>query len=327
MRIISLVLVTVFSLFSRLAEADELPQADAKAWLAAARQAMSHLNYRGTATYLKDNRLESFKVYHRMSNGNEQERLLSTNTPMREVVRNGEKVTCYFPDFHTISISVDNKLSRNSFLFSLPSDLGDLSRQYAFTLGDVVHVAQRPARLVSIEPLDDNRYGRRLWIDVESKLPLKYEMLDEHREVVEQMVFNTLSIEASIEDKELAASTVTDDSWQVKQHESLQAVSLKWALDGVPDGFRLISYTRLKKGPDNNRTIDHILLSDGFSSVSIYIDEVSNKVFSAQPRKVGAINSYSRQLDGYLVTVMGEAPEKTVQSIGNGIRLQDNNAK
>jgi sigma-E factor negative regulatory protein RseB len=209
----------------------------------------------------------------------------------------------------------------------LPGNLAELSKHYAFSLaGGEEHVARRPARVVEIQPKDEWRYGRRLWIDVASKLPLKFEWLDENGQVLEQMVFSSLSVEQSIAPGDLAPSTQIDDTWKTKRHETLPAESLKWTLDGVPDGFHMLSYTRLKRDA-NNRVIDHILLSDGVSSVSIYIDELMNEIFTAQPRKIGAINSYTRKLDKYLVTVMGEAPEKTVQAIGNGIHLQDSKVK
>jgi sigma-E factor negative regulatory protein RseB len=293
---------------------------DAKAWLAAARQAMAKSDYRGTIAYLKDNRVESLQVVHGNFNGVEQERILSVNSPMREVIRNAGKVTCYFPESH--SMSVEDKPTRDSFLLEIPNDLGALSNGYDFKLGKNEHVAQRLAQQVWILPRDDFRYGRRLWIDVESKLPLKYELVDENDEVLEQMVFTSINLDKDIPPRELEPVTKIDSSWKVKQHENLPADSLAWTLDGVPEGFRMVSYSRLKRGPDN-RAIDHILLSDGFSSVSVYIDQLMTDFFTAQPRKVGAINSYTRKLDEFLVTAMGEVPLKTVQSIGNGIHRQE----
>ncbi len=298
-------------------------ESEAKTWLKEAKQAATKLNYRGIVSYMKDNQIESLHVFHGVSNGVEQERLLSVNTPMREVVRTADKVTCYYPD--TKSISVDSKPSRQSVLLDLPDDLSELSKHYTFSLGDIEHVAKRPSRVVTIEPRDNLRYGRKLWIDVESKLPLKFEWID-GKQVVEQLVFSSLSLETSIPPEELMPSTQTDGTWRTKQHEMLPAESLKWSLDGVPDGYHMISYTRLKRGI-NNRAIDHILLSDGVSSISIYIDELMSEIFTAQPRKIGAINTYTRKLDKYLVTVMGEAPEKTVQTIGDGIHLQASSSK
>jgi len=324
LRLYTHVFLAVFLVSSALADVAGDNEGQAKAWLTDAREASAKLNYRGIISYMKDNRIESLHVFHGFSNGLEQERLLSLNTPMREVIRTAEKVTCYYPE--SKSISVDSKPSRHSVLIDLPSDLNQLSKHYTFSLGEVEHVAKRPARIVTILPKDNLRDGRRLWIDVESKLPVKFEWLDENNQVVEAMVFSSLTVEQSIPQAELAATTQIDATWKTKRHETLPAESLIWTLDGVPDGFHMMSYTRLKRDT-NNRAIDHILLSDGISSVSIYIDELMNEIFTAQPRKIGAINSYTRKLDNYLVTVMGEVPDKTVQSIGNGIHLQRSSAQ
>jgi sigma-E factor negative regulatory protein RseB len=322
-RLFVLVFLAVLA-FSNAQAAGGDADGEAKTWLASAKDAAAKLSYRGIVSYMKDNHIESMHVFHGVNNGVEQERLLSTNTPMREIVRTADKVTCYYPD--SKSISIDAKPSRHSVLIDLPGNLAELSKHYSFSLGEVEYVARRQARIVSIAPKDDWRYGRKLWIDVENKLPLKFEWLDGAGQVLEEMVFNSLAVEPSIPAEELVPSTQIDSSWKTKQHEILPADSLLWTLDGVPDGFHMMSYTRLKRG-SNNRAIDHILLSDGVSSVSIYIDELMNEIFTAQPRKVGAINSYTRKLDKYLVTVMGEAPEKTVQSIGDGIRLQNPNGQ
>jgi len=320
-RLCFLVHVFIAVLFFSPAQAETSgdQESGAKTWLSEARQATAKLNYRGIVSYMRDNHIESLHVFHGIINGLEQERLLSLNTPMREVIRTADKVTCYYPE--TKSVSVDAKPSRHSVLIDLPSDLSQLSKHYSFNLGEVEHVAQRPARIVTILPKDSSRYGRRLWIDVESKLPVKFEWLDENSQVVEAMEFSSLSVEKSIPQDELLPSTHVDDSWKSKKHETLPAESLIWTLEGVPEGFHMMSYTRLKRDV-SNRAIDHILLSDGVSSVSIYIDELMNEIFTAQPRKIGAINSYTRKLDKYLITVMGEAPEKTVQAIGDGIHLQ-----
>ncbi|MGX2039558.1 MucB/RseB C-terminal domain-containing protein [Methylocaldum sp. MU1018] len=284
------------------------------------RQAVIHLNYRGIVAYLKDEHVESFQLFHAFAGGAEQERLVSMNSPLREVVRNAEKVACYFPD--TKTVFVENKPSRRSVLLELPEDLKQLSKQYGFKLREQEYVAQRLAQMISIEPRDEFRYARRIWVDLESKLPLKFELISENGQVVEQMMFTSLSIEELIPQSDLDVSTRVDAfTWQIKQREAMPLESLKWALKSVPDGFQMISYTRLIRAPTES-PIEHILLSDGFSSVSIYIDESGGDAIGDYQRKVGAINAQSRKIDRYLVTVMGEVPVRTVQAIAGGVHLQ-----
>jgi len=287
--------------------------------LAEMRHAMGRLNYQGSVVYLKDKQIESFQVFHSVSDGVERERMLATNTPMREVVRNAQKVTCYFPDTHTVA--TDTRSSRRSILLDVPEELEKLGKLYDFTLGDREVIAQKSAQLVRIDPKDGYRYGRRLWIDESSKLPLKMELIDENNQSVEQVVFTAISLEAQLPPSLLEPSTRIDASWQVKEHEALTADSLQWTLEGVPDGFRMMSYSRLRRSTDGG-TIDHILLSDGLASVSVYVDDVKDDFIVGFPGKIGAINSFNRRLDNQLITVIGEVPDKTVRAIANGIRQQ-----
>ena len=295
------------------------PDASATKWLQDMRQAASKLSYQGNLIYLKDNRVDSFQVFHGLVNGVERERMLSTNTPLREVVRADNKVTCYLPDSKTIA--VEEKSSKRSILVDFPDDVSELGKYYEFALGKTETVAQRSARLVTIKPKDDLRYERQLWIDVETKLPLKFQLLDGNNQSVEQIVYTTLTIEPELVSSIFDAKTKADETWNVKEHQTLSADSLKWTLDGVPDGFHLVDYSRLKRS-NGTGTVDHILLTDGFASVSVYIDQLKDDYFAGHPRKIGAINSFTRKLDNYLITVMGEVPEKTVQSIANGIHQQ-----
>jgi sigma-E factor negative regulatory protein RseB len=292
---------------------------DASGLLGEMRHAMGRLNYRGSVVYLKDQQLESFQVFHSVADGVERERMLSTNTPLREVVRNAHKVTCYFPDTRTIA--TETRSSRHSILLDIPDDLTQLQGLYSFSLGDKEVVAQKSAQLVRIDPRDGYRYGRRLWVDDASKLPLKLELIDDANQSVEQVVFTSLSVEPQLPPEVLEPSTRVDAGWLVKEHQALNADSLRWTLEGVPEGFHMMSYSRLRRSSDSS-TVEHILLSDGLASVSIYVDDMKDDFVVGHPGKIGAINSAARRLDAHLVTVIGEVPEKTVQAIANGIRQQ-----
>jgi sigma-E factor negative regulatory protein RseB len=296
-------------------------QSAALQWLTDMQRSVSKLNYKGVVAYLKDQQVESFQLFHATNGGVEQERLVSMNSPLREVVRNADKVSCYFPS--TKKAFVENKPDARSVLLDLPGDLARLTRHYKVNLQGQEYVAGRQSQVVGIEPRDDYRYARLIWVDADSKLPLKFEMLDEDGQAVEQMVFTSISIEDSIAKENLEPSARADAfTWQSNERESLSPDALQWTLQSVPDGFQIVSYSRVKR-PPGDRSVEHILLSDGFSSVSIYIEPQKEGVSKEHPRKIGAINAHTMKLDNYLVTVMGEVPAKTVQLIANGLRHQD----
>ena len=304
------------------AEALDSTQATALRWLVGMQHAVTELNYKGVVAYLKNHQVESFQLFHATKSGIEQERLVSMNSPLREVIRDAEKVACYFPDIK--KVYVENKPASRSILVELPDDLAQLARHYRVNLQGQEYVARRLSQVIGIEPRDDYRYARLIWVDSESKLPLKFEILDEDGQTVEQMVFTSMSVEESIPREDLKPSIQADGfSWQTTQRTALSLGSLRWGLHNVPDGFQIVSYARLKR-PPSDHDVEHILLSDGFSSVSIYIDPYNSDIASRpHSRRIGTISARSAKIGGYHVTVMGEVPDKTVQAIANGLRPQD----
>lgn len=292
-------------------------------WLTDMRHAVAERNYKGVVAYLKDGQqMESFQLFHAAKSGVEQERLVSMNSPLREVIRSAEKVSCYFPD--TKKVFIENKPgNRSSALVDLPEDLSQLSRYYRVNLQGQEYVANRLSQVVGIEPRDDYRYARLIWVDTESKLPLKFEMLDEDGQTVEQMIFTSVSLESAIPQKDLEPSVATDSfTQQTGQTETLPLDSLRWTLQNVPEGFRIVSYTRMKRA-SAKRAVDHVLLSDGFSSVSIYLETEKGGFTTQYSKRLGTLNAKSLRIDDYSATVMGEVPAKTVESIAHGLKHQN----
>jgi len=294
---------------------------DGLGWLTDMRQAAFKLDYKGTVTYVKDDQVDSFNLFHAYRDGQEQERLVSINSPLREVVRAAGNVTRYAADGQ--KILVETKPSSRSLLVELPDDPAVLTRYYRINLRGQEFIAGHLCQVVALEPRDEYRYTRLLWVDTVSRLPLKLDVINEDGQSVEQMVFTTLDTRSQVTSKDLepvahASMGVT----QVSHRETLALESLNWTLMDVPDGFQMVSYVRLKR-PPADVPVEHLLLSDGFSSVSVYLEK-SGAAASKGARRVGAINVDTVLVHGYLITVMGEVPAKTVQRIAKGLHYKQN---
>ena len=307
---------------SNYVNADEKKSIIGTKWLALMNHAMRTLNYQGTVVYLRDNKVETMKMFHAVDNGVEQERLVSLNDPMREIIRDADKVTCYFPDSRTMV--VDYKPTQRSLLVNIPENLEFESQPYRVVARNEERVAQRLTQVISIDPVDNLRYGRKIWIDLESKVPLKHEVFDENGRMVEQMVFTSFSVKESIPLKFLSAETKIEElNWQIRNKERISADKHAWVFTSMPEGFKQVLYTR-RRMPGSKQPIEHILLSDGFASVSVYVDQVESQGLQPLQKVLGAINSYSIQLENHQITVMGEVPAKTVRMIGEGIEFKSN---
>lgn len=293
-----------------------------KEWLERMMEAVQKLNYQGTFVYLHDNQLESMKIAHAVQGDRVRESLMSLNGAPREVIRDEESVTCVLPGSN--EISVDRRTPSSKFLNILPQDLDQLDKHYSFQNVGNTRIANREAQVVLIVPKDRLRYGYRFALDTDTGLPLKSDLLNEQGELVEQTMFTELQIGvAEISELHHRESLFT---YRLKSHpDETNKIPLlnpsRWKFIGLPSGFRLSLQHQLTD-PQSNDPIDQYVFSDGLSSLSVFVEpETREEAFSGVSR-LGAINAWGGQVNGYQVTAVGEVPAVTILGIVQGMQLK-----
>ena len=68
------------------------------AWLERMNHALATRNYDGTFFHLRNDKVETLRIVHRVEDGKVAERLVSLDGSGREIIRNDEELTCYLPD-------------------------------------------------------------------------------------------------------------------------------------------------------------------------------------------------------------------------------------
>ncbi len=284
--------------------------------------ALRTLNFQGDIAYLKNNQIETMRVTHAGYDGFEREHLLTLNGPVREVLREPDKVTCYFPESKT-KITNYNRPGDYSLFSHLPKKLEDHRGSYRFILADSAHVTGRSARKISIIPNDSLRYGQKIWIDSETKLPLKYEVFGKDGKVIEQMVFTSITLKQEIPLRLFNSQIDAQDFKEIRHLKKSEknVESSLWSFNKLPVGFEITSHSyQLSNG--NEIESEHAILSDGLVSISVYFEENSQANVISKAGEFGGVNAYMRKINSYLVTVVGEVPAKTVKLIGNSIQRQ-----
>jgi sigma-E factor negative regulatory protein RseB len=279
-------------------------------------QALRTLNYEGTVVFWRNGRLETMKYFHAADRGREQERLVALNSPLREVVRNGDLVSCRYND--TQDVVFDHRPYERSFLVNFSRTLDELDDFYEFSLSGKEDVAMLSAYVIDIEPKDQFRYARRIWVEKLRFLPLKIAVYDASGALLEQVVFTEQHVKAALPFREVesASGQPRADGQVIKDGNG---GTLPFTVTDFPAGFRAIYFAR-KTMHDSRLPVDHLLMSDGLTSISVY-KETKNPEMDMGLRSVGAINYYSLNLDDYQITAMGEAPPETVKSIVEGVKL------
>lgn len=314
----------IFAFLLGLAPAHAYFGEEPDAWLRQMENALQSTNYRGTFVYIHDDQAETMLVYHRVDENGVRERLVSLNGSAREVVRNDDEVKCILPDDRTVY--VEKRHEKSTVTQGLPLNAIRSADHYRFELLGTGRIAGRTSRLIAIEPRDEFRYGYRLWLDEETALPLRSELVDNKGQPIEKMMFTEIEIGVPIDDALLASSVpATGFKWHVRNGDREKIVDngSPVRFESLPPGYRVVrTEARTDDAGGDPQPSYHLVLSDGLASVSVFAEPSrKDKPVLSGLTRLGAVNAYGAQLPGHQVTVVGEVPEATVTAIGEAVRF------
>lgn len=250
------------------------------------------MNYRGTLVHVKNNEVIMLKVSHLIENGHEVERVAGLNEDGSEYSR---KVTDYS-------------------LSKLPTFNKEMQAVYSFDLGSVKKVATRECQVVIARPKDRMRYLQKYCVDLKTSLLLDYTIIDKSHKPIEQFKFTDLEVLS--ENKDANNTPEASDTVKMAAKKALPMANTSksaWSLKATPKGFSLRKAPMMRKKAGEADT-EHYVLSDGLSSVSIFI---SKKFKNAKEsgEKSGALNVVTQYKGEFAVTLVGEVPESTLKEI------------
>ncbi len=309
-------LCALFSSASVAGTADEDPQQSINRMV----QASQTLNYDGTFVYRNGATMQSMRIIHRFGADGERERLVALSGAAREVLRDRERVTCILPDRQSVVVAKSRPRNfPHSKLFE--SDAG-FAGFYTLSVHGGERIAGRHTKLVAVNPHDRFRYGYRLCMDLDTGLLLKSELINEHGEIVEQLVYTNIELPAVISDKLLEPEISGAGYTWYRDDEVAPAATggePGWYPDWLPDGFALSNHTRdtILSSTD---PVEHLVFSDGLASLSIFIErlDTASKPLAGLD-SMGAVNAYGSMVDEFQITVVGEVPAATVERVAGSI--------
>jgi sigma-E factor negative regulatory protein RseB len=302
-----------------LAAADE-----PRDWLSRMNDALTTRNYDGTFFHVRDGKMETLRIIHRVQDGQVMERLQSLDGSGREFIRGGTELTCYLPDQRVVL--VERRPQEGPLLGNLPRFDATTAEFYDVRDVERRRLMGRAVRVVAVDPKDEYRYGYRLWIDEKTAMPLKTELCDGQGKVIEQIVFASLSLPDSIPDSAFQPQVATEGFRWLRQEPKQAAgaaaadAASSWSALRLPPGFRMTSRGQ-QVLPGGDSPVPHLVFSDGVASVSVFVESRPNPVGGfVGPAQMGSSSAYSTSVDGHQVTVVGEVPPRTVQFIASQVR-------
>ncbi|MEJ0084365.1 MAG: MucB/RseB C-terminal domain-containing protein [Pseudomonadota bacterium] len=294
--------------------------AEPKEWLERMNHALTTRNYIGVFTHNHGGRVETLRIIHRVRGRDVSERLLSLDGPGREFIREGNELTCYFPDKRTVL--VERRAPDGPLLGAIPSIGEGDALVYEIRGGERERLLGRTTRVVALHPRDEYRYGYRLWIDEQTSMPLKTQLCDQSGQVIEQIVFSNIDLPERIPDSmfkpQVDASTYR---WlRAERQLASAAPPALWEAMRLPPGFRMANRSA-QAMPGSSEPVAHLVYTDGIASVSVFVEpRKANTAGAEGPARVGSSSAYSTVVDGHQVTAVGEVPPSTVELIAKQVK-------
>jgi sigma-E factor negative regulatory protein RseB len=281
-----------------------------------ASEAARQMNYHGVVVYRDARTLEVLRLVHRYKDGRVQERLTSLTGQPRDMVREGDHVSCLVAGAPALrSLGVPQEL--------LPAMsravLDRVANHYEVRDTGPSRVAGRGCRAVALAPRDDYRYGYEVCADDGTGVPLRVSLLDRRGEAVEQVVFTEVAFPAFIDDSAFRLPPGAVPATRPGAHGTPVSTAPAWDLARLPPGFEVILRRRLP----GDAAVEHVVVSDGLSTVSVFGGQsaASSQLLRGLSR-MGAMSAYGRAVGALHVMVLGEVPEGTVRLIGDGFSPQ-----
>ncbi|MCK0537705.1 MucB/RseB C-terminal domain-containing protein [Alcanivorax quisquiliarum] len=290
--------------------------------LAAMASAYRNLDYQGRFLYTYGNELSTLEIRHAVIEGVEYERLTHLSGPVAELIRADDQVICVHSDRSMTRLSASTALAPLGISGPMA---GQLPRQYNVLLDGDGRVAGRAALRMRVNPLDEHRYGYRLWIDRDSNLLLKSEMVDAKGVALERLEFLALDVGTQV------ARSDFDVPGAVLRHaiEPLPEPAPKppqLEAGWLPAGFVAVQGD-LRRSAPHRLPVAATAYGDGLASFTLFLQPIPAGVPAEEGvSRLGPTVAISRRMaagnnENYLVTLVGEVPQATAERVLSEMRL------
>lgn len=292
------------------AEAPE-PAGDIQAWIERLHDATRNRAYSGTFVVTRGSEIAAARIAHVCDGRQQIERIEALNGPARITWRRDDEVMTLLPDKQW-AVRDRRELLR---LFPGPVRVPgiEVAGFYRAEVRGSERLAGFDAWVVEFQPRDALRYGYRIWSEKRTGLVLKLQTLKADGEVLEQVAFTELQLDAPLR-MEVMARQMDDTRGYRIERPTLRKTTPEaegWRLKTEVPGFRPVTCWARAEEPARARPPLQCVYSDGLASVSLFFSAADGP--PVHRTQAGATHVLSQRVGGYAVTALGEVPLATLE--------------
>ena len=278
--------------------------------------ATQSLNYELSFVSINKQGVESLRYRHARLNNQALAQLLQMDGPRREVVQRGNEISYFEPGLDPFTLNGDYIVD------SLPSlvytDFKRLAPYYDFISVGRTRIADRLCDVIRVVARDGTRYSYIAWLDSETKLPLRVDLLDRDGETLEQfrVVAFMVNNQVSSNMQNLATASLPP----LLSVPSGDKVSFNWTPAWLPQGFVEVSGSR-RTLPTIASPVESRLYSDGLFSFSVNVNPAT-ATSSEQMLRTGRRTVSTSVHDNAEITIVGELPPQTAKRVADSVKFK-----
>ncbi|EMH4162450.1 sigma-E factor regulatory protein RseB [Pluralibacter gergoviae] len=278
--------------------------------------ASQSLNYELSFVSINKQGVESLRYRHVRLKSQALAQLLQLDGPRREVVQRGNEISYFEPGLDPFTLNGDYIVD------SLPSlvytDFKRLAPYYDFISVGRTRIADRLCEVIRVVARDGTRFSYIVWMDTETKLPMRVDLLDRDGETLEQFRVIAFSV-----GDEVSSSMEGLSKASLPPLLSVPAgdnIKFNWSPEWVPQGFVEVAGSR-RTLPTIETPVESRLYSDGLFSFSVNVNR-ANANSGEQLIRTGRRTVSTTVRDNAEITIVGELPPQTAKRIADSIQFR-----
>jgi sigma-E factor negative regulatory protein RseB len=298
------------------------PQRTVNDWLNRMHEASQQRNYTGTLVVSTGVAMSASRIWHACDGEHQMERIETLTGAPRTTIRRNNDVITFAPDEKRAWVEKRESLGLFPDLLRTPANV--IPTFYGVKEKGRERVAGYLSDVVEIVPRDSLRFGYRIWAERESGLVVKLQTTDLKGQVLEQLAFSELKLDAPVRLDKLKKQMKDTRGYEVFHPTMVKtsAESEGWVVKPTVPGFQLMSCHTRERSVPSPAQIEAMqcVFSDGLASVSLFIEPQDSERGGAEGHSAtGATHLLRRRLSTHWVTAMGEVPMETLTRMAEAL--------
>ncbi len=297
---------------------------DAAQWLQRIQVAASSRSYQGTIVVSGGGVVSSARVVHIADGQQRYERIEALDGKARLQFRHNDQLLTLWP---ATKVAVAEQRDPVVDFPALPGSAAQraVDNYELRTLGNE-RIAGHQATVVQVKPRDAWRYAQRWWVERDSGLLLRSDLLGANGEVLDSSTFSDIDLAPKASPELVLGPMRRLDGWRLIRQSAVR-VHLDnegWQVVGGVAGFQLVSCSkRVLDAAAVDGGLPEVLqavFSDGLTHVSVFVERYdARRHKSAVRTTLGATQTLTGQRGDWWMTVIGEVPMATAQQFAAAV--------